>query len=166
MNPLLKEKLKRRERRRNRLRKRKERKRKKVPRKNLRMQRRKKEVKVKEKMPKKLRTRRKMKIFPEEICKVMELVINIINSIIAKALNHHQFKEFLVEMESEYADLLLHNKVSSLLLAYVEPRLGISRVRPLVARILAVSWCRSWEWCSQIWVPSTSTAVGMLRITV
>ncbi|KAK1345605.1 hypothetical protein QTO34_008067 [Cnephaeus nilssonii] len=49
--------------------------------------------------------------FPEEICKVMELVINIINSIIAKALNHHQFKEFLVEMESEYADLLLHNKV-------------------------------------------------------
>ncbi|XP_036185460.1 uncharacterized protein LOC118667020 isoform X3 [Myotis myotis] len=48
--------------------------------------------------------------FPEEICKVMELVIKIINSIIAKALNHHQFKEFLVEMESEYADLLLHNK--------------------------------------------------------
>ncbi|XP_028003621.2 general transcription factor II-I repeat domain-containing protein 2-like [Eptesicus fuscus] len=27
--------------------------------------------------------------FPEEICKVMELVINIISSIIAKALNHH-----------------------------------------------------------------------------
>jgi predicted nucleotidyltransferase len=49
--------------------------------------------------------------FPEEICKVMELVIKIINSIIAKALNHRQFKEFLVEMESEYADLLLHNKV-------------------------------------------------------
>ncbi|XP_014392806.1 PREDICTED: uncharacterized protein LOC106725609 [Myotis brandtii] len=49
--------------------------------------------------------------FPEEICKVMELVIKIINSIIAKALNHRQFKEFLVEMESEYADLLLHNKM-------------------------------------------------------
>ena len=49
--------------------------------------------------------------FPEEICKVMELVITIINSILAKALNHRQFKEFLVEMESEYADLLLHNKV-------------------------------------------------------
>ncbi|CAK6435131.1 unnamed protein product [Pipistrellus nathusii] len=49
--------------------------------------------------------------FPEEICKVMELVINIINSIIAKALNHRQFEEFLFEMESEYADLLLHNKV-------------------------------------------------------
>ncbi|KAK1336184.1 hypothetical protein QTO34_003987 [Cnephaeus nilssonii] len=56
--------------------------------------------------------------------------------------------------------------VSSLLLACVEPRLGISRVRPLVARIQAVSWCRSWEWCSQIWVPSTSAAVGVLRISV
>ncbi|XP_067132473.1 protein FAM200C-like [Centruroides vittatus] len=28
-----------------------------------------------------------------------------------KALNHCQFKEFLVEMGSEYTDLLLHNKV-------------------------------------------------------
>ncbi|GFV21634.1 general transcription factor II-I repeat domain-containing protein 2A [Trichonephila clavipes] len=35
----------------------------------------------------------------------------IINSILAKALNHRQFKEFLFEMESEYADLLFHNKV-------------------------------------------------------
>ncbi|GFV50879.1 general transcription factor II-I repeat domain-containing protein 2 [Trichonephila clavipes] len=49
--------------------------------------------------------------FPDEICKVMELVITIINSILAKALNHRQFKEFLFEMKSEYADLLLHNKV-------------------------------------------------------
>ncbi|XP_075210344.1 protein FAM200C-like [Lycorma delicatula] len=49
--------------------------------------------------------------FPEEIYKVMELVIKIINSTIAKALYHCQFKEFLIEVESEYADLLLHNKV-------------------------------------------------------
>ncbi|GFW02930.1 general transcription factor II-I repeat domain-containing protein 2B [Trichonephila clavipes] len=48
--------------------------------------------------------------FPDEIGKVMESVIIIINSILAKALNHRQFKEFLFEMESEYADLLLHNK--------------------------------------------------------
>ncbi|GFU78870.1 uncharacterized protein TNCV_307111 [Trichonephila clavipes] len=41
----------------------------------------------------------------------MELVITIINSILAKALNHHQFKEFLFEMESEYADLLQNYKV-------------------------------------------------------
>ncbi|XP_075217838.1 general transcription factor II-I repeat domain-containing protein 2-like [Lycorma delicatula] len=50
-------------------------------------------------------------MFPEDLCKVMELVINIINSMVAKALHHHQFKEFLIELESEYADLLLHNKV-------------------------------------------------------
>ncbi|XP_071035384.1 general transcription factor II-I repeat domain-containing protein 2-like [Parasteatoda tepidariorum] len=49
--------------------------------------------------------------FPDEICKVMELVITIINSVLAKTLNHRQFKEFLFEMESEYVDLLLHNKV-------------------------------------------------------
>ncbi|GFW39364.1 general transcription factor II-I repeat domain-containing protein 2A [Trichonephila clavipes] len=41
----------------------------------------------------------------------MEIVITITNSILAKALNHRQFKEFLFEMESEYADLLHHNKV-------------------------------------------------------
>ncbi|GFW81290.1 hypothetical protein TNCV_376381 [Trichonephila clavipes] len=28
----------------------------------------------------------------------------------SQALNHRQFKEFLFEMESEYADLLVHNK--------------------------------------------------------
>ncbi|GFV59751.1 general transcription factor II-I repeat domain-containing protein 2 [Trichonephila clavipes] len=49
--------------------------------------------------------------FPDEICKVMELVITIINCILTKALNHRQFKEFLFEMESESADLLLHNKI-------------------------------------------------------
>jgi hypothetical protein len=41
----------------------------------------------------------------------MELVIKSVNTIVAKALSHCQFKEFLVEMESEYADLLLHHKV-------------------------------------------------------
>ncbi|GFW01827.1 general transcription factor II-I repeat domain-containing protein 2 [Trichonephila clavipes] len=49
--------------------------------------------------------------FPDEICKVMQLGIAIINSILAKALNHRQFREFLFEMESESADLLLHNKL-------------------------------------------------------
>ncbi|KAG0440362.1 General transcription factor II-I repeat domain-containing protein 2 [Dictyocoela muelleri] len=49
--------------------------------------------------------------FPDELCKVMELVIAIINSILAKALNHRQFKEFLLELERDYSDLLLNNKV-------------------------------------------------------
>jgi hypothetical protein len=49
--------------------------------------------------------------FPEEICNIMESVIKIVNTIVAKALSYRQFKEFLVDMESEYADLLLHNKV-------------------------------------------------------
>ncbi|GFV52791.1 general transcription factor II-I repeat domain-containing protein 2 [Trichonephila clavipes] len=48
--------------------------------------------------------------FPDEICTVIELMITIINSILVKALHHRQFKE-LFEMESEYADLLFHNKV-------------------------------------------------------
>lgn len=49
--------------------------------------------------------------FPEEIGKIMELVIKITNTIIARGLNHQQFKELLSEMESEYSDLLQYNRV-------------------------------------------------------
>ncbi|GFS87689.1 zinc finger BED domain-containing protein 5 [Trichonephila clavipes] len=66
--------------------------------------------------------------FPDEICKVMELVIPIINYILAKALNHRQFKEFLFEMESENADLLLHNKPDSSPIEHVGDMKG-SRLR-------------------------------------
>ncbi|GFX02724.1 general transcription factor II-I repeat domain-containing protein 2B [Trichonephila clavipes] len=40
----------------------------------------------------------------------MNLVIKIVNSILSKALYHRQFKEFL-NSETQYSDLLLHNKV-------------------------------------------------------
>ncbi|GFV75056.1 general transcription factor II-I repeat domain-containing protein 2A [Trichonephila clavipes] len=40
----------------------------------------------------------------------MTLVIKIVNSILSKALYHRQFKE-LNEMETQYSDLRLHNKV-------------------------------------------------------
>ncbi|XP_015188888.1 PREDICTED: general transcription factor II-I repeat domain-containing protein 2A-like isoform X2 [Polistes dominula] len=49
--------------------------------------------------------------FPAEIVEVMNLVIKIVNNILSKALYHCQFKEFLNEMETQYSDLLLHNKV-------------------------------------------------------
>ncbi|GBM39211.1 hypothetical protein AVEN_223830-1 [Araneus ventricosus] len=41
----------------------------------------------------------------------MNLVIKITNSILAKALYHRQFKDFLEEIDSQFSDLLLHNKV-------------------------------------------------------
>jgi len=41
----------------------------------------------------------------------MKLVIKIINCILANALNHRQFQDFLDEIGSEYQDLLLHNNV-------------------------------------------------------
>ncbi|KAI5149851.1 hypothetical protein ENBRE01_1154 [Enteropsectra breve] len=41
----------------------------------------------------------------------MNLVIKIVNTILAKAIYHRQFIEFLVEVGSEYTDLLMHNKV-------------------------------------------------------
>ncbi|GBM50739.1 General transcription factor II-I repeat domain-containing protein 2A [Araneus ventricosus] len=41
----------------------------------------------------------------------MNLVIKIINSILAEATYHRQFKDFLEEIESQFSDLLLHNKV-------------------------------------------------------
>ena len=41
----------------------------------------------------------------------MNVVIQIINKILAKALNHHQFRMLLDEVDSMYFDLLLYNKV-------------------------------------------------------
>ncbi|GBO09175.1 General transcription factor II-I repeat domain-containing protein 2A [Araneus ventricosus] len=49
--------------------------------------------------------------FPAEIVEVMNLVIKIINSTLAKGLYHRQFKDFLEEIDSQFSDLLLHNKV-------------------------------------------------------
>ncbi|GBM63897.1 General transcription factor II-I repeat domain-containing protein 2A [Araneus ventricosus] len=48
---------------------------------------------------------------PAEIVEVKNLVIKIINSILAKALYHRQFKDFLEEIDSQFSDLLLQNKV-------------------------------------------------------
>ena len=42
----------------------------------------------------------------------MELVIKIVNTMLAKALYHRQFKIFLVDLESEYKDLLINNAVA------------------------------------------------------
>ncbi|GBN45499.1 General transcription factor II-I repeat domain-containing protein 2A [Araneus ventricosus] len=49
--------------------------------------------------------------FPAETVEVMNLVIKIINSTLAKGLYHRQFKDFLEEIDSQFSDLLLHNKV-------------------------------------------------------
>ncbi|XP_069460653.1 general transcription factor II-I repeat domain-containing protein 2-like [Ambystoma mexicanum] len=49
--------------------------------------------------------------FPPECTKVMDVVIQIVNKIMAKGLNHRQFRLLLDEVESTYSDLLLHNKV-------------------------------------------------------
>ncbi|XP_072893486.1 general transcription factor II-I repeat domain-containing protein 2-like [Hemitrygon akajei] len=49
--------------------------------------------------------------FPPECTEVMDVVIQIINKIMAKSLNHRQFRLLLDELEGAYSDLLLHNKV-------------------------------------------------------
>jgi hypothetical protein len=49
--------------------------------------------------------------FPPECKEVMDLVIQIVNKIMAKGLNHRQFCSLLDEVDSAYSDLLLHNKV-------------------------------------------------------
>ena len=49
--------------------------------------------------------------FPPECTQVMNVVIQIINKIMAKALNHRQFCMLLDEVDSMYSDLLLNNKV-------------------------------------------------------
>ena len=49
-------------------------------------------------------------VFPE-CMQVMNVVVQIINKIIAKALNNRQFHMLLNEVDSMYSDLLLYNKV-------------------------------------------------------
>ncbi|GBM48961.1 General transcription factor II-I repeat domain-containing protein 2A [Araneus ventricosus] len=49
--------------------------------------------------------------FRAEIVEVMNLIIKIINSILAKAFYHRQFKDFFEEIDSQFSDLLLHNKM-------------------------------------------------------
>ena len=49
--------------------------------------------------------------FPTEIVEVMNLLIKIVNSILSKAFYYRQFKDFLNEIETQYSNLHLHNKV-------------------------------------------------------
>ena len=48
--------------------------------------------------------------FPPESTQVMNVVIQITNKIMAKALNHRQFRMLLDEVDSMYSDLLLYNR--------------------------------------------------------
>ncbi|XP_028299320.1 general transcription factor II-I repeat domain-containing protein 2A [Gouania willdenowi] len=49
--------------------------------------------------------------FPLDCVEVMNLVIKIVNKIIANRLSHRQFCSLLEEVDNAYSDLLLHNKV-------------------------------------------------------
>ncbi|KAM3848390.1 general transcription factor II-I repeat domain-containing protein 2-like [Vipera latastei] len=49
--------------------------------------------------------------FPPECTEVMNVVIQVVNNIMAQGLNHCQFRLLLEEVESTYSDRLLHNKV-------------------------------------------------------
>ena len=49
--------------------------------------------------------------FPPECTEVMNVVIQIVNKIMAKNLNHRRFRALLDEVDSTYSDLLLHTRV-------------------------------------------------------
>ncbi|MBN3307224.1 GT2D2 protein, partial [Amia calva] len=42
---------------------------------------------------------------------VMQQVVRVVNFIIARALNHRQFRELLEEYRTQYGDLIIHNEV-------------------------------------------------------
>ena len=48
--------------------------------------------------------------FPPECTQLMNVVIQITNKIMTKALNHRQFRMLLDEVDSMYSDLLLYNR--------------------------------------------------------
>uniref|UniRef100_A0A8D2J826 Uncharacterized protein n=1 Tax=Varanus komodoensis TaxID=61221 RepID=A0A8D2J826_VARKO len=62
--------------------------------------------------------------FPPECTEVMNVVIQIVNKIMATSLNHCQFRSLLDEVDSTYSDLLLHNKVQWLSRGQVLKRLA------------------------------------------
>ena len=49
--------------------------------------------------------------FPSRVHRGHECFIQIVNKIMAKGLNHRQFRALLDEVESTYSDLLLRNRV-------------------------------------------------------
>src|SRR5690606_25222591 len=67
--------------------------------------------------------------FLAEIDEVMNFGIKLINSILAKALYHRLFKEFLEEIENHYSELLLHNKRQCLSRSNVLKRLLLVSVK-------------------------------------
>ena len=42
---------------------------------------------------------------------VMYVVVNTVNFIQSRALNHRQFKEFLIEIDAEYGDVTYYSEV-------------------------------------------------------
>lgn len=51
------------------------------------------------------------KLKNSELKNVMQLVVQVVNCIVSRALNHRQFCELLQEYETKYSDLVMHNKV-------------------------------------------------------
>ncbi|XP_027132767.1 general transcription factor II-I repeat domain-containing protein 2A [Larimichthys crocea] len=51
------------------------------------------------------------KTFPPKCTEVMNVVIQIVNKIMANGLNHRQFRALLDDGRDHYSDLLLHNRV-------------------------------------------------------
>ena len=64
--------------------------------------------------------------FPRECNEMMNLVIRVLNKIIAQGLNHRQFRSLLDKLDSTYPDLRLHNKVRWLSRGEVLKRFAVS----------------------------------------
>ena len=47
----------------------------------------------------------------KQLSEVMGLVVSVVNFIVARALNDHEFKALLAEVESHYPGLILHSNV-------------------------------------------------------
>ena len=64
--------------------------------------------------------------FPRECNEMINLVIRVLNKIIAQGLNHRQFRSLLDQLDSTYPDLRLHNKVRWLSRGEVLKRFAVS----------------------------------------
>ncbi|KAM4702061.1 general transcription factor II-I repeat domain-containing protein 2B-like [Discoglossus pictus] len=108
--------------------------------------------------------------FPPECTKVMDVVIQIVNKIMAKGLNHRQFRLLLDEVESTYSDLLLHNKVRWLSRGEVLKRFVtcLEEVKTFLAsKELAFAELEQPEWLEKLHFMVDMTAhLNMLNTTI
>ena len=81
---------------------------------------------------------------------IMDVVVKTVNFILSRGLNHRQFRQLLLEAESQYGDLLYLCNVRWLSRGDMLQR--VCRLREKIATFLEQKNINAAEFCDQKWV--------------